>query len=787
MPPRFLVFSLLLCLPAGRLAAAEPHLPGSRPLQLDQPLDEAMVAGINRFALREIAAARKLRSTHWQPAHASVEAYLTSIAANRSRFRKQIGAVDPRLPAAGIELKALAERPAERGSCDHFTIYAARWAVFPGVTAEGLWLVPSVTPLARVVALPDADTLPEAIAGLLPCPSPYAANLAAAGCEVLVPVLINRDDTHAGNPQIGRMTNQPHREFLYRQAFEVGRHIIGYEVQKVRAAVDQFERRNALEPTPLPIVVAGAGEGGLLAFYSAAVDPRIDGALVSGYFDRREEIWKEPIYRNVWRLLAEFGDAEIARLIAPRGLYVEVAPQLPQIDGPPPVRKGRRGAAPGVIRTPQRSSVAEEAERAALAWQRLRSATTQPENRFRLSPPELDGQPPLTYPALRAGLDEIGIRLPVAAPTYNLEIAPGIAAGASKRQQDQVAQLIRHTQRILQVSQRQRDRFFAADRRSLEAWHDSAATLRDRVHRELIGRLPQPTLPPDPRTRQVIDAADHVGYEVMLDVYPDVIAGGILLLPKDLQPGERRPVVVCQHGLEGQPMDTIVGPEGKMYRAYKGFSTALVQRGFIVYAPQNPYRGHDAFRTIQRKSNPLGRTLFSYILPQHQVTLRWLASLPQVDPQRIGFYGLSYGGKTAVRVPPLLPPTEDAPGYCLSICSADFNRWVDKNAAYHVPFSYLYTGEYEIFEWNMGQLVDYGELAMLMAPRPFMVERGHRDGVGIDPWVAAEYAKVRQHYNQLGIGERTEIEFFDGPHTIHGEGTFAFLHRHLDWPPPATE
>jgi hypothetical protein len=451
------------------------------------------------------------------------------------------------------------------------------------------------------------------------------------------------------------------------------------------------------------------------------------------------------------------------------------------------VRAGRRGAAPGIIRTPQRSSVLQEAERAAFPWQRLRSATPPQANRFRLSPPARDGHPPLTYPVLRAGLEGIGIDLPASAPTFTLETVPGIGADAAARQHAQVDQLIRHTQRILQVSQRQRDRFFTADRSSLEAWNASAATLRDRVHRELIGRLPEPTRPPDPRARQVIDAADHVGYEVVLDVYPDVIAGGILLLPKDLQPGERRPVVVCQHGLEGQPMDTIVGPEGTMYRAYKGFSTALVQRGFIVYAPQNPYRGQDAFRTIQRKSNPLGRTLFSYIIAQHQVTLQWLASLPQVDPERIGFYGLSYGGKTAVRVPPLLPPSDDAPGYCLSICSADFNRWVDKNASYHVPFSYLYTGEYEIFEWNMGQLVDYGELAMLMAPRPFMVERGHRDGVGIDPWVAAEYAKVRQHYNQLGIGEQTEIEFFDGPHTIHGEGTFAFLHRHLDWPAPAPE
>ena len=303
--------------------------------------------------------------------------------------------------------------------------------------------------------------------------------------------------------------------------------------------------------------------------------------------------------------------------------------------------------------------------------------------------------------------------------------------------------------------------------------------MRKTIHEELIGRLPTPTMPMHPRTRRIINHQDYEGYEVVLDVYPDVIASGILLLPKDVEPSTKRPVVVCQHGLEGTPMDTIINDGSRAYQAYKAFSEQLVRQGYVVYAPQNPYRGQDAFRTLQRKSNPLGRSLFSYIIPQHLVTLRWLSTLPQVDRDRIGFYGLSYGGKTAVRVPPLLPPSESEPGYALSICSADFNEWVSKNASTDAPFSYVWTPEYEIFEWNMGNLANYAELSMLMAPRPFMVERGHDDGVGIDEWVAWEFAKVRRHYAKLKLTHSTEIEFFDGPHTINGKGTFDFLNRHL--------
>ncbi|MBT5847107.1 MAG: hypothetical protein HOH86_10975, partial [Verrucomicrobiales bacterium] len=74
------------------------------------------------------------------------------------------------------------------------------------------------------------------------------------------------------------------------------------------------------------------------------------------------------------------------------------------------------------------------------------------------------------------------------------------------------------------------------------------------------------------------------------------------------------------------------------------------------------------------------------------------------------------------------------------------------------------------------------EMAALIAPRPFMVERGHKDGVAPDEWVAYEFAKVRRLYANLGIPERTEIEFFNGPHSINGKATYDFLHHHLKWP-----
>ena len=84
----------------------------------------------------------------------------------------------------------------------------------------------------------------------------------------------------------------------------------------------------------------------------------------------------------------------------------------------------------------------------------------------------------------------------------------------------------------------------------------------------------------------------------------------------------------------------------------------------------------------------------------------------------------------------------------------------------------MYTIEWEMPYFNMGNTFDYAEMTYLMMPRPFMVERGHNDRVGRDQWVAYEYAKVRWLYAQFGMAEQDGDRVFNGGHTINGQGTF---------------
>jgi hypothetical protein len=305
--------------------------------------------------------------------------------------------------------------------------------------------IPAAVLLAAAAVLHAAEPPTGALPGTAPL---VDAALLTAGCEVVIPALVSRGTEFSQGDRLRIRTNVPHREWIHRQCYQLGRHLVGYEVQQTLAVVDWFASR----PQRVPVIVAGAGEGGLVALHAAALDDRIDGASCAGFFGPREGVWQEPLDRNVFGLLRDFGAAEIASLVAPRPLVLHHALY--------PEHEVSRQAEPGV--------------RAIAAPGRLTSPT-------------------------RAAFDAEVARAEALAPTSRIR-----CLGAEPQ---------------------------------LDA---------------IIGHL----LPAEAAAR-VRETETVAIYEVVLDVRDGVFAWGWLCLPKDLAAGERRPVVVCQHGLEGLPADVV--------------------------------------------------------------------------------------------------------------------------------------------------------------------------------------------------------------------------------------
>jgi dienelactone hydrolase len=749
-------------------AIAEDLLPGRvQAQQLDNTellvetgdLASELVSASDRFLLRQLAESPKQRESEWTLALTSQKAdeFLRS---KRDRLRQQLGMVDQRLACERFDVVGSfpldKNLPVAIASTSDAVAYRVRWPVFTGVDGTGLLITPKDRLNTRFFAiiLPDASQTPEQLCGLGKERSEIAFWLAQHGGMILVPHVLRRTEEVRNGRAV--LTDQ---EFIYRSAFVLGRHVLGYQVHETMAAIDIFRQ---LDPDR-PILVAGWGEGGWIALHAAAVDQRIDVTCVSGHFGPRENVWSEPLHRNVQSLLTDFGDAQLAALVAPRPLVIDPNPG-------PQVQIQGKGAGPGGLLGPSEQAANQELQ---IAKRMLRSL--QRDDRLHLvasTPPSSERIMSPSKAALSKALQQIHIPAVDSNPVVSsmlsendLEVQDKNSRRASLQKWD------RFQQSLLETIAHERkwfwDSFQGATR---DNYAEKVAVARERFRTEIIGDWERPLLPARPRSRLIYETPTWTGYEVVLDVFDEVFALGVLLVPKDKQPVRSRPCVVFQHGLEGRPKDTIEGD----HPAYHNVSARLAEQGYIVFAPQNLYLFQDRFRSLQRKSNPLGKTLFSIMVPQHRQIVRWLATRPEVDPNKIAFYGLSYGGKSAMRIPALVDE------YCMSICSADFNDWVWKNASTTSNYSYVWTGEYEIFEFGLGRTFNYAEMAALIAPRPFMVERGHADGVAPDERVAFEFAKVNRHYTTLLKNPSAcALEWFDGPHTIHGEGTFAFLRKHL--------
>jgi dipeptidyl-peptidase 4 len=148
-------------------------------------------------------------------------------------------------------------------------------------------------------------------------------------------------------------------------------------------------------------------------------------------------------------------------------------------------------------------------------------------------------------------------------------------------------------------------------------------------------RIVFPTLPKD------FPQAAHVVPEIVITHAADGLEiHNQLFLPPDIKPGEKRPAIVFVHG----------GPSREMLPAYHymqfyhwayAYNQWLQTQGYVVLSIN--YRSGIGYgRSFQRAPNTEGRGNSEY---QDVVAgAKYLQSRPDVDPSRVGIWGLSYGG-----------------------------------------------------------------------------------------------------------------------------------------------
>lgn len=324
------------------------------------------------------------------------------------------------------------------------------------------------------------------------------------------------------------------------------------------------------------------------------------------------------------------------------------------------------------------------------------------------------------------------------------------------------------------------DKRWTPDFRSPAAYEQSLAAKRE-AYWDMVGRYPAAAGPLAARSIAVYDEPAFRGYRLSVRVYDGVHAYGILLVPKDLRPGEKRPVVFVQHGLGGRPEAALgVVPQEKDDAVYARFGLRLVERGYLVFAPMIATQDNAERTRLIRRAHPVGMIPAGMDVKKFARILDYLSTLPYADARRFAFYGLSYGGYTALWIGP------GEPRFRAVIASGHYNDWNVKTTDLTLGTAFpLYFNVADQYNFGMLNHFNHADLASLIAPRAFMVEMGDQDGVIVAPRYLAdrEVDRALEIYRRLGIPQKGQISRFPGPHKIDGRDTYPFLDRMLGWDP----
>lgn len=261
-----------------------------------------------------------------------------------------------------------------------------------------------------------------------------------------------------------------------------------------------------------------------------------------------------------------------------------------------------------------------------------------------------------------------------------------------------------------------------------------------------------------------------VGQWLSIDLDDGLTARAVLALPKN-RPG-KLPLIIAQHGISSSPERAFGLNDPKdLYHAY---GRALLAAGYAVLAPSNITNSAPRAR-LQRLCLLLGKTLAGLEVGKIRRLLSFAVTLPAIDAERVGMWGISLGGMYTMFTAPLDKRIKAA------IITAFFNdRWAKMAVSSPLYSCFLDVDEEHI--WLPGWLgggFDDSELLALICPRAVQIQQGRADGIGWWPLQHATFEKAQHYYSALQLPGRIAYADHHGGHEILVEEGLAFLQRHL--------
>ncbi|MCK5851278.1 MAG: dienelactone hydrolase family protein [Kiritimatiellae bacterium] len=313
-------------------------------------------------------------------------------------------------------------------------------------------------------------------------------------------------------------------------------------------------------------------------------------------------------------------------------------------------------------------------------------------------------------------------------------------------------------------SDRRRKQYFKPNLSSVAAYERSTSKYRKELTRMLGWPLtdePSTEIPSVSIQRVAEDSLGQIS-RVLIETLPGTHTYGLFFRPEGKGPF---PLVVSQHGGGGTP-ELCSGFFGSAN--YNDMTRRILRRGVAVFAPQlllwnsESYGPKHEKDVIDRRLKQIGGSLAALELHRLSRSLDYFATRKDIDAERIGMIGLSYGGFYTLFAAALDTRIKAAVSSCFfnNRKIYDFADWVWFNAA--------------------NQFMD-AEIGALVCPRPLYIEVGKKDDLFNVRHARPEARKLEGIYQRLDIPEKFHYKEHIGGHELDkSDQGIDFLCRYLE-------
>ena len=208
----------------------------------------------------------------------------------------------------------------------------------------------------------------------------------------------------------------------------------------------------------------------------------------------------------------------------------------------------------------------------------------------------------------------------------------------------------------------------------------------------------------------------------------------------------------------------------------------LAQHGFVVFASDAPMWGErgqkegprrDRYDMIAGNMMMYGIDLSAYMIYDDIRATDFLASLPEVDPQRIGCTGWSMGAYRAWMLSALSDRIKAGASVCWMVTT-------DEQLSFR--YSRTENGGFANCLPGLRRWLDYPHIASIACPKPMLFINGSRDKLFPVAGAQKAFAIMRDVWESQGAGDKVETELWDMPHSCPlkaQQRVLAFFQKYL--------